>query len=137
MLSTDSATITGQSPGSTTEYIEADETDGGSTARTGGHFVQYTDSVGTSATTILSLTDETVAHVVVQGVIDDGSFSPEFTDIVHFMGFGGTNVISSLTRGTPAGRTYSQNGRDMELAMGSDSYDVAATAVAVRNVSST
>lgn len=92
---------------------------------------QREDSVGTSATKILEAPggDMRSWSVEVFGY-DASSMSTAFWDRIHGTTFTNSalTVINSETSNTPAGRTYSKDGTDIALAMGSDTYNVGAVA---------
>lgn len=117
-VTTEDMIVTSLSAGSTKKVYEADLT---STKESHAH-VQYTDGVSTSATTIFT-TGPNGAFVLVMGT-KDGDGSTVFTDLVHFLSFQGTNVVSSVTGGSPDGRTYSVNSEQLQLAMAANTYNV-------------
>lgn len=84
---------------------------------------QRTTGIGTTATPILSFTDQ--GGLAVVSGRDEGSDTTQFTDIVAYNRGAGTSVVANLGRGTPAARTYSESGGDLSLAMGSGTYTVA------------
>ncbi|TKX52881.1 hypothetical protein EXE43_20090 [Halorubrum sp. SS5] len=84
---------------------------------------QMTNNVDTNATTILTVDNEPIALLcVVYG--KDGS-SNRFNDLVFATRNSPPDVISSNDDlGTPASRTYSNDGDEIQLAMGSGTYTV-------------
>jgi hypothetical protein len=96
--------------------------------------VQETDGVSTSATAIWdgeSTTTGFGALIVVYGTGTD--VTARFSDIVHFnRANSNIKVIDSVTSASPASRTYSRDGDGLDLAMGSDTYDIAVSAIASR-----
>lgn len=119
------------STGSTQQLIQALESgdDTGIDIRT-----RITTGVSTTATTIINMgSPRSCGLVVVQGEDGNGAI---FVDAVLYERIGkSTNVLGSVTDGTPASRSYSGgSGGDIDLAMGSDTYDVVATTHAVGEV---
>ena len=93
---------------------------GESTAfRSGG---QFTDAVGTTATTIWEDTGERAAFVVVAGRDD----REHFIDVL-LKAFREVTVIGSNERDSPSSRSYAEDGsHGIELSMEDGSYDVGA-----------
>jgi hypothetical protein len=90
---------------------------------------KITTGVGTSATSIFERSggsENLNAHTVFVYGVDDSDGTVEFTDFLLWHSAGETTVINSTARGTPSGRTYSDDTTDLNLAMGADSYNVIA-----------
>ncbi|MFW6090100.1 MAG: glycosyl hydrolase family 28-related protein [Gemmatimonadota bacterium] len=81
-------------------------------------------AVGGSATAIADLTN--AGFVIVSGERTDasGGGNRVFVDLVLMTVSGEEVVVASAERNTPAGRTYSQSGGNLELAMAADTYRV-------------
>ncbi len=89
--------------------------------------VVQTASVSTSATTVASDLNP-AALVLVFGV----SSGAAFLDVVLFgLGVSPSDVHQFTANGSPANRTYSRAGDDLQLAMASGSYTVQTKAVIV------
>ena len=88
-------------------------------------------SVSTSATTIYTSQQvssiDTGNIVLVTGVV--AGTGANFTDLVIFMTNGSATTISSQVIGSPASRTYTVSGNNLQLAMGSGTYGVACSAI--------
>lgn len=90
---------------------------------------QFTSAVSTSASSILIRNGNGKSHVLVMVTGGDG-LRNRFHDILHFASAAGTSdVISSVTQGSPAGRTYGDNGESLTLTMDSGTYDIMARGV--------
>jgi hypothetical protein len=91
---------------------------------------EATENVGTTATTILQ-TDTNVFNSGLLLIFGFDGAGNRFRDVVTFTGgIGvGINVLDEATEGTPATRSYSRDNRALELAMGSDTYDVNVSAL--------
>jgi len=129
-VNTDSTNITGHTVGTSKEYLDLNE----NSDRKSGSYIQYTDGVSTTATSILDISSggETGSLALVFGE-RTGSFTRYFTDLVLWQAVGGTTVVASETRNSPASRTYSVNTRQLELAMSSGTFNIATKADALRN----
>jgi hypothetical protein len=99
-----------------------------------GRAFQFTDGVGTSATAIYSrpTSNTLVASLVYIYGIEQGSANNSFTDLVNFHSFNAVNVISSTTRSGGGSRSYSVDGADLDLAMGSGTHNVVAIGLGVQ-----
>lgn len=87
---------------------------------------QFTENVSTSAVTIFSRTGISNVNgnlLVVYG--SEQGADNSFTELVLFQAFGSATAVSAATRGTPASRSYSVNSSDLNLTMGSGTYNVA------------
>ena len=89
---------------------------------------QFTSSVGTTATRILDplAGASSTAIVLVSGHDGDGN---RFWDILQHSRLSSPKIINEDTVNSPATRSYSRDGGGLNLAMGSDSYDVRARSV--------
>jgi hypothetical protein len=118
------------SKGGTTELWRAIEgTDNGG----GAVVTQPTDSVSTSATTILDASPNApAAFLVVIVGWEDGDTSG-FQDVLAYTAQSiPPSVILSDGVNSPDGRTYTRSGNQLQLAMAANSYDVAATGIGAR-----
>ena len=88
--------------------------------------VRYTENVGTTSTTIAGQKDSNPSEItVLGGILDDNGDVEYFIDKILTTGFNATlEVIGTVERGSPAGRSYSISGSRLELAMGSGEYNV-------------
>lgn len=112
--------------GSTAKITQAQGASGGSQRRTQG-----TTSVGTAATPIYSLVGGQAGSLIVVQGYDPSSTSDRFCDVIHRVATATPTTISSQEQGTPASRSYSYNSGNIELAMGSSTYDVASSGTEV------
>jgi len=80
--------------------------------------------VSTSATLIAEGSADSAAQNIAIVSGRDGQQSAFFWDIVQFARFSSPNVIATNNGGNPDSRTYSKNGKNLELAMSAGSYDV-------------
>jgi len=98
--------------------------------------VQLTSGVGTSSVEVATYaplaTKGRTGDFRLQG--SDGSGS-RYLDSVQIMdGTGAVQTEVLFERGSPASRSYSVSGTDLELAMGSDTYDIIAKGEVLRSV---
>lgn len=91
---------------------------------------QITEDVSTTAVEIFNGRagdlDPKGLFVAVYG--EDGSAN-RFTELLLNAGGGGVVVVASADRGSPTGRSYTESGNAISLAMASDTYDVVAEGV--------
>jgi len=92
---------------------------------------QFTVGVGTSAVPILA-TQPLGGPAFIAGSEQGTDGKTAFADIINHAHFGDATTVQGNTRESPAGRTYSISGGNVQLAMGSDTYDVAAYSFSVR-----
>jgi len=119
-VNTDNTTYKG-SPYS--EENPANEFDVGITQRT---IPVYTEDIAQTATTIYEYVDSDAAHLLfVKGQRDDGDGGTIFLDRVVFTPFGGPPNVETLDeKSTATTRNYSEDGYELQLDMGTDTYDV-------------
>jgi hypothetical protein len=123
-LSTGSATITGLTTGQTTSLVDSSVSNFANEVN-----VQSTESVGTSATDIISIGNIGTGLVAVSGL--NPSSGAQFSDVVHYFRAGRqAQVINSLDFSSPATRSYgASTGTELTLSMSAGSYDISATAL--------
>jgi len=94
---------------------------------------QNTEAVATSATPIFTGEGDFGDSYLLVIIGFDGSGN-RFRDIVSFTSKIGVppSTIDSAAEGSPASRTYSRNGSDLELAMGADTYGVSVSGLGSR-----
>ena len=102
------------------------------TFATRSNFANYAElgqesQVGTPAETIITVGQKHGLVIVSGAQISSGGTN--FVDVILYnRDSGDVPVIQSNTSNNPASRSYSKSAGDVELAMGSDSYDITAVA---------
>jgi hypothetical protein len=126
-VSTGDVDISGYSAGTFKTFEEV--TDGSSFEGT-ARAAKTTDGIGTSATTIFQQPGGLNACLVFVHGREQGS-AGQFVDLVLWLAFTGTSTITNTVEtGSPASRTYSDNSGELQLAMGSGTYNATAVGIA-------
>jgi hypothetical protein len=93
---------------------------------------QFTDNVSTTVKEIYKMQNSGLAGQIYVHGEDRNNKNSLFSDILNVTAFDVVQVVDSLDRNAPASRSYSMNNANVDLSMGSSSYDVVAVGTTAR-----